>query len=275
MSHVKKVAVVQLRSTMDVGKNLDAVETYTREAADAGADIVALPENAAFLKTDPAASTPAQPLEGEMISRCRAIAADNGVWLMVGSFPETGPDPEHYYNTSVVIDGTQSDAPVTATYRKMHLFDIDIPGGEVQKESAYIAPGSDLVCTAVAGIATGLSICYDLRFPKLYQGLVDRGAEMLTVPAAFTEFTGKEHWLTLLRARAIENQAYVVAPNQFGAHGGKRRSFGKSVVFDPWGIAVCIASDRPGWAMAPVDLDYVNEVRASLPCLQHRHPKLR
>ena len=269
------VAVVQLRSTMDVEANLEVIQGFTREAANAGAHVVALPENAAFLKTDPNATVPIQSLEGPIMSRFRDIAAESGVWLMVGSFAATGPDPDHYYNTTAVIDGTQSDAPITATYQKMHLFDIDIPGGEVQKESAYIAPGSELVCTPVAGIATGLSICYDLRFPKLYQGLVDMGAEMLTCPAAFTEYTGKEHWLALLRARAIENQAYVVAPNQFGAHGGQRRSFGKSVIFDPWGIAICIASDRPGWVMAPIDLDYVRQVRASLPCLQHRHPNVR
>ena len=239
---MKNVAVVQLRSTMDVEANLETIQGFTREAARAGAHVVALPENAAFLKTDPKAKVPIQSLEGPIMSRFRDIAAESGVWLMVGSFAATGPDPDHYYNTTAVIDGTQSDAPITATYQKMHLFDIDIPGGEVQKESAYIAPGSELVCTPVAGIATGLSICYDLRFPKLYQGLVDMGAEMLTCPATFTEY-GK-NVLALLRARAIENQAYVVAPNQFGAHGGVRRSFGKCHLRS-LGIAICIASDRP------------------------------
>ena len=272
---MKNVAVVQLCSNMDVERNFEVIDGFTKEAASAGAQIVALPENASFLRTDPSAPVPSEPLTGSMVSRFRSIASEHGVWLLVGSYPEEGPDPEHYYNTTVVIDGTRSDAPITATYRKMHLFDIDIKGGEVQKESDYIAPGNDMVCTPVAGIPTGLSICYDLRFPKLYQGLVDQGAQILTCPAAFTEYTGKEHWLPLLRARAIENQAYVVAANQFGAHGGKRRSFGKSVIYDPWGIALCVASDRPGWAMAPIDIDYLTQVRASLPCLQHRHPNVR
>jgi predicted amidohydrolase len=272
---MKKAAVVQLCSTMDVDANFKAIERFTREAASSGADIVALPENAAFLRTDSAASVPIQPMDGTIISRFRSLASQCGVWLLVGSHAEESPTPTHYYQTSVVIDGTQADAPITATYRKLHLFDIDIKGGEVQRESDEIAPGQDMVCTSIAGIQTGLSICYDLRFPKLYQGLVDRGAQMLSVPSAFTEFTGKEHWLALLRARAIENQTFVLAPNQYGFHGGKRRSFGKSVIYDPWGIALCVASDRPGWAMAPIDLDYLAQVRASLPCHQHRHPNVR
>jgi len=270
-----RVAVVQLCSTQDVEKNFAAIETFAREASSAGADIVALPENAVFLHTDPALPVPMEPLSGAIISRFRSLASECGVWFLVGSYAEEGPDPDHYYNTTVVIDGTQADAPISATYRKLHLFDIDIEGGEVQKESDTIAAGSDQVCTPIAGIQTGLSICYDLRFPRLYQNLVGLGAQMLAVPAAFTEFTGEAHWLALLRARAIETQTYVVAPNQVGHHGGKRRSYGKSVIYDPWGTALCVAPDRPGWVMAPIDLDYLAKVRASLPCLQHRHPNVR
>ena len=201
-----------------------------------------------------------------------ALAATTGVTLLVGSFPEEGPDPEHYHNTSVLIDGTQPDAPVVASYRKIHLFDIDIVGKESHRESDTIAAGDALVVAPVGGVTTGLSICYDLRFPALYQGLVDLGARVITVPAAFTEYTGKEHWLTLLKARAIETQTYIVAPNQYGHHGGKRKSYGKSTIIDPWGIPLCLAPDRPGWVMARLDFDYQDEVRASLPCLQHRRP---
>ncbi len=257
---------------MDVDANLTAVERFTREAADAGADIVALPENAAFLHTDPNAPAPIEPRDGPIVTRLRKLAEETGVWMIAASGPEASDEPPRYYNTSLVIDGTTAGAPITAAYRKLHLFDIDIPDGESQKESDSIIPGEAPVVTDVAGVPTGLSICYDLRFPTLYQSLVRAGARIITVSAAFTEFTGKEHWLVLLRARAIETQTYVLAPNQYGFHGGKRRSYGKSVIIDPWGIPVAMAPDRPGWVMARMDLAYQDTVRASLPCLQHRNP---
>ena len=267
-----QIAVVQLRATMDVAANLNTAEGFIREAADAGCQVIALPENCAFLRTDPGAPAPVEPLDGAIVTRFRRIAESCGVWLLVGSFPETGPADGRYHNTSVVIDGTRPTAPITAVYRKLHLFDIDIAGGESQRESDYIAAGDRLVVTDVADVPVGLSICYDLRFPTMYQKLTAMGARILTVPAAFTEFTGKDHWLALLRARAIENQAYVVAANQWGAHGGKRRSFGKSVIYDPWGTPLCVAPDRPGWVSARIDLSYQDQVRASLPCLQHKNP---
>ena len=218
---------------------------------------------------------PVQDLDGAIISRAREIAEKAGVWMLFGSFPERAEVSGKYHNTSVVIDGTRVGAPVIASYRKLHLFDIEIKGGESQRESDYIVAGQGPVVVDIAGVSTGLSICYDLRFPDLYQQLVDDGARILTVPAAFTEYTGKEHWLLLLRARAVETQTYVLAPNQFGHHGGKRRSYGKSTIVDPWGATLCVAPDRPGWAMAPLDFDYLETVRSSLPCLMHRHPALR
>ncbi len=266
------VAVVQLRSTQEVERNLAEAERFVREAADAGAQVVALPENTPFLRTVPEARAPVEPLDGPIVTHLRRVAQRAGVWLVIGSVQEASGDPQRYHNTSVVVDGTTADAPIHATYRKLHLFDIDIADGETYKESDYIAPGDELVVTSILGVPVGLSICYDLRFPALYQRLVDLGARMLTVPAAFTEFTGKEHWLLLLRARAVETQCYVIAPNQFGAHGGKRRSYGKSAIIDPWGTPLAIAPDRPGWVMARCDFEYQDRVRASLPCLQHRHP---
>lgn len=268
----QRVAVVQLRSTEDIDANLAVIGREVREARDAGATFIALPENAPFLRTTPAGRAPMQPLDGELIGWFRELAAEVDAWLLVGSYPETGPDADHYYNTSVVIDGTRAGAPVTASYRKLHLFDIDVKGGESQRESDYIAPGDQVVCTPIAGVQVGLSICYDLRFPRLYQRLADLGAEALTVPAAFTEFTGKDHWLPLLRARAIETQTFVIAPNQWGHHGGKRRSYGKSCIIDPWGIPLVVCPDRVSHAVATVDLDHLEEIRASLPCAQHRHP---
>lgn len=267
-------AVVQLRSTMDVEANFAAMRRYVAEAAAAGAEVVALPENAAFLRTGREGTWPVEGLDGALAGRYRAMAREARAWLVVGSFAERGPDADHFYNTTLVIDGTRADAPIVGTYRKMHLFDIDVAGGESQRESDYIAAGDSPSLVDVAGVPTGLSICYDLRFPRLYQALVDRGAQLLTVPAAFTEFTGKDHWLVLLRARAIETQCFVLAPNQFGHHGGKLRSFGKSAIIDPWGVPLAIAPDRPGWTMARLDLSQLREIRASLPSLKNRHPKL-
>lgn len=270
-------AVVQLTSTEDVAQNLEAIRRYTRDAAKAGAEVVALPENAVWLRVGNEARAPMEaiaaggdsPGDGPNLAALRAIAREAGVWLVVGSFPETAGDARRYYNTTVVLS---PEGAVTATYRKLHLFDIDVKDGESQRESDNIAPGDAVVTTDVRGVKTGLSICYDLRFPLLYQRLVDEGARVLTVPAAFTEFTGKDHWLVLLRARAIETQTFVVAPGQSGFHGGKRRTFGKSTIVDPWGIPLCIAADGPGFAIARLDFAAQERVRASLPCLMHRHP---
>jgi predicted amidohydrolase len=267
-------AVVQLTSTEDIDQNLDAIAHWTREAAHAGARFVALPENAAWLRTGPVTRSPAEPLDGRIISTLRTLAGELGVHLLVGSFPEESPDPARYYNTSVLIDGTRDGAPITATYRKLHLFDIDVAGSESQRESDTIMRGEDLVTAEIDGVRAGLTICYDLRFPRLFERLVDAGARLMTVPAAFTEFTGKDHWTVLLRARAIETQTFVIAPNQSGFHGGLRRSYGKSVIVDPWGIPLCTAPDGPGFAMARLDFARQDAVRASLPCLSHRHPNV-
>ena len=267
-------AVIQLCSTPDVEQNLRAAARFIAEAAQAGARFIALPENAAFLRTEPSMEAPTQSLEGEIVEAYRAMAKEHGVWLLVGSFAERRDGDHRYHNTSVVIDGTQPEAPISGTYRKLHLFDIDMKGGESQKESDWIAAGDTPTVTDIAGTRVGLSICYDLRFPELYRRLTDDGARVVTVPSAFTEYTGKDHWLTLLRARAIENQVFVIAPNQFGHHGGKRRSYGKSAIIDPWGVTLALAPDRPGWAMARLDFEHQDRIRASLPCLAHRNPNV-
>ncbi|MCB9735700.1 MAG: carbon-nitrogen hydrolase family protein [Deltaproteobacteria bacterium] len=269
------IAVVQLTSTEDVAHNLATIRRLVAEAADAGAQVVTLPENALFMRTTPGTRAPMSPLDGPLVAEVRAIAGEHGIWLVLGSYPETSPDPDRYYNSSVVIDGTADGAPVTAVYRKLHLFDVDLPSGESQRESDVIARGEEIVVTELAGVPTGLTICYDLRFPLLYEALVQRGARILTVPAAFTEYTGKDHWLPLLRARAIETQSYVVAPNQFGHHGGGRRTYGKSAIIDPWGTVLCTVADGVGWGMARVDLAHQDRVRAAIPCLMHRHPAVR
>lgn len=268
------VAVVQLTSTDDVRKNMADIARLVREAAAAGATFVTLPENAVYLRIEAGAKAPMEPVDGPLVTELRALAGELGIWLLVGSFPETGPDADHFYNTSILIDGTRAGAPVAATYRKLHLFDIDIPGSESQRESDTIARGDDVVVAEVRGVKTGLSICYDLRFPKLYQRLVDLGARIICVPAAFTEFTGKDHWTVLLRARAIETQTFVIASGQSGFHGGKRRTYGKSHIIDPWGTVLATAADGPGFALARLDFAAQDRVRQNLPCLQHRHPKV-
>lgn len=268
------VAVVQLTSTDDVAHNLAEIRRLVRDAAAAGATFVTLPENAIYLRIALDAKAPMEPLDGPLVAELRALAGELGIWLLVGSFPESGPDADHYFNTSILIDGSATGAPIAAAYRKLHLFDIDIPGSESQRESDTIARGDEVVVADVRGVKTGLTICYDLRFPKLYQRLVDLGARIVCVPAAFTEFTGKDHWTVLLRARAIETQTFVVASGQSGFHGGKRRTYGKSCIVDPWGIVLATAADGPGFALARLDFAAQDRIRQNLPCLQHRHPKV-
>ncbi|MFT5430654.1 MAG: putative amidohydrolase [Myxococcota bacterium] len=260
--------MVQLCSTEDVEANLTQTEAQVRKAAGLGARLVALPETFAFVKTDARTKSPQIGLDHDVVVRMRNLAQELGIDLILGSIPEPSAVPSKVYNTCVYID---ESGEILATYRKLHLFDIDIPGQVTLKESDdYTAGAESVIATSTLG-QFGLSICYDLRFPELYRHLATRGARVLLVPAAFTLQTGKDHWLPLLRARAIENQCWVMAPGQFGHHGGKRNSYGKSVIIDPWGIVVATASDGVGIAMATIDYSIQDKVRQGLPCAQHRH----
>ena len=261
-------AVVQLTSTEDIDSNLDQAEHQVRRAAAAGAKLVALPENFAFFRINQETPQPYIPVDHPIVDRMRGLAADLDIDLILGSIPEPSGTSTKVHNSSVYID---SDGKILAKYQKMHLFDIDIPGRITLKESDHITPVNDPVIARGELGPVGLSICYDLRFPELYRKLTVAGARILTCPAAFTLHTGKDHWLPLLRARAIENQAYVMAPGQFGKHGGIRHSYGKSVIIDPWGIPIALASDGVGFAMAQIDFDTQDEIRAGLPCNSHRH----
>lgn len=266
-----RCAVVQLRSTEDVDANLCTVEELVRAAASDGAQVVALPENFAFLRIDPRTPAPAQPLDGPIVSRMSALAASVGVHLLLGSLPESVPGDSRNHNTSVWLG---PDGSILGAYRKIHLFDIDIPGAETFKESDQVTPGRDLVTVETEHATFGLSVCYDLRFPELYRGLVGAGATCLTVPAAFTMTTGRDHWHVLLRARAIENQCYVLAPGQWGVHGGKRHSYGHSLIIDPWGTVLSDVPDGLGYAIARIDLARLATIRRNLPALQHRRRDL-
>jgi predicted amidohydrolase len=198
-----------------------------------------------------------------------AVARRRDAWILVGSLAETSTDPLRPWNTSVLI---APDGSIAATYRKIHLFDVAVEDGPVDRESDRVGPGDRAVVAEVDGIRVGLSICYDLRFPELYRALALAGAEILTVPANFTERTGRDHWEVLLRARAIENGAYVLAPSQIGGPPGQS-AFGRSMIVDPWGTVVAQAADQVGIVSAELDLARVRSIRRQIPALANRRPE--
>jgi predicted amidohydrolase len=277
------VGAVQMTSSDDVESNLERASDLVREAASAGALLVGLPENFAYLGDDrdhrlsiaerlPSLGTeesgaPPPSTLGPILSAMRELARGAGTWLLLGGFPERAEDGARIRNSAILLDPAGT---VVAIYRKIHLFDVDVPGGKRYRESEAIEPGADTVVATTPWGGLGLSICYDLRFPELYRALAARGARIAAVPSAFTLETGKDHWHTLLRARAIENQLYVFAPAQFGAHGPTRRSYGHALVVDPWGAVIAECGDHEGVALAQIDLGYQDRVRAAIPCLSHR-----
>jgi len=265
-----RAAAVQLHSTPDRDRNLDAADRLTRAAAAAGADLVVLPEKWPVLGTPEQTIAAAEPFDGSILAWARGIARELGIDLVAGSFSERVEDAERGANTSVHVD---PDGELRATYRKIHMFDVEV-GGHVYKESAHEAPGEEIVLSHSAdGTGLGLSICYDLRFPELYRILAVRGAQVLVVPAAFTFATTRDHWEVLLRARAIENQAFVVAANQVGEHAPGIRSGGRSMIVDPWGVVLAQAPDSEGFIVAELELERQAEIRRSLPSLANRRPE--
>jgi predicted amidohydrolase len=268
-------AVVQLTSTSDGEASCRAAEELIRKAAGRGATFVATPENTNYLGPHDEKVRLAEPVRtaegdyGPTCGRFAALARELSIHLLLGSFNEVGPDPGRCYNTSVLFG---PDGQVVATYRKIHLFDVAVPPDVIFQESATVTPGDAVVVAATPFARIGLSICYDLRFPELYRALVGGGAQVLAVPSAFTAATGKDHWEPLLRARAIENQCWVLAPAPHGRHddGGLRASWGHAMIVDPWGHVVACASDGPGIAMAEIDLGRLRTVRERLPALTHR-----
>lgn len=261
-------ACVQMRAVDDVAANLAALERLVGQAVALGAGFVATPENTTFLGPPSKKVAIAESIDGPTHQVLARIAAAHGVWLSVGSVAESNvDDPSRCFNTSLLFDPA---GKLRAFYRKIHLFDIDLPDGTRFRESAHISAGR---CLAVAGTPfgrVGLSICYDLRFPELYGRLVDEGADILLVPSAFTVTTGRAHWHALLRARAIETQCYVLAAAQSGEHGNGRVSYGHSVIYDPWGELSAELPEGEGVIVAPIDLRRVAEVRRSMPVVQHK-----
>ncbi|HEY7222341.1 MAG TPA: carbon-nitrogen hydrolase family protein [Micromonosporaceae bacterium] len=263
-----RVAACQVNSRGDRAANLAAALDLLDRAAAAGADVAVLPEYVDYL--GPADGEPKpEPIDGQFATVFAEAARLRSMWVVAGSFHEAGPDPEHTFNTTLVFDRAGA---LAATYRKIHLFDIEIAGRpEVSfRESRRVSPGTEITSVDVDGVRFGLTICYDLRFPELYRRLAVDGAAVLVVPAAFTTHTGRDHWEVLLRARAIENQCYVVAAGQSGDHDPGRSSFGHSMVVDPWGTVVSQAVDGVGIVVADLALDRVERIRCELPSLANR-----
>jgi predicted amidohydrolase len=266
-----RIALAQMTSTRDVDANVAACEKLASQAADDGARWIVFPENAAFLGADREKLGVAEGLDGALMGRFRKIARDTSAYVTLSGFPEISPSADHTYNTLVVI---RPDGELAAVYRKIHLFDAQVDAQTSYRESETVMAGTEVVSCELTfdhiRIHAGLTICYDLRFPELYRELRHRGANVLVVSSAFTLQTGRDHWHALLRARAIENQCYVLAPNQVGTHFGQRASYGHSSVYDPWGHLEACAPDRPCVVTADLDLSYLNMVRERMPVESHR-----
>jgi deaminated glutathione amidase len=268
-----RAGAIQLNASDDVARNLETADRLVREAASLGAELIVLPEVWSVIGPRDALRAGAQPLDGEVIGWARATAGELGVDLVAGSIVErTGETDDRCANTSVHVG---RDGALRAIYRKIHLFDVEIEG-MVHTESSVFTSGAEIVTTVLGdadSTTLGLTICFDLRFPELYRLLALRGAEVITVPSAFTLPTTRDHWEPLLRARAIENQCFVVAPNQIGQHPGGNRSGGRSMIVDPWGTVLACAPDREAAIVAELDLSRGAEIRARLPTLPRRRPE--
>jgi predicted amidohydrolase len=264
-----RAAAIQLNSGNDKASNLKRAGDLVAAAAADGADLIALPEKWNLLATGDELAAGAESLEGgPSTDAARGWARDLGVHVLAGSIGEIADGDERIFNTSCLID---RDGEIAATYRKIHMFDVEV-GGVRYEESAREQPGEEVVSADIEGIELGMTICYDLRFCELYRILAVRGARIFTVPSAFTLATGRDHWEVLLRARAIENAAFVVAPNQFGEAPPHYNSYGRSTIVDPWGVVLAQAPDGECFIAADLDLDAQEQVRESLPALANRRP---
>jgi deaminated glutathione amidase len=264
-----RAGAVQLNATEDTAHNLDSADRLVRDAASRGAELVVLPEKWSVLGTAEQMSGAAEPLDGRCVTWARSVARELGIDLVAGSIVERVPGRTKSSNTSVHVG---PDGELRGVYRKIHMFDVEVDG-VVYAESEDEEPGDEVVLSELAnGVRLGMTICYDLRFPELYRILAVRGAEVVTVPSAFTLATTRDHWEILLRARAIEDQCFVVAPNQIGAHAPGNRSGGRSAIVDPWGLVLASAPDAECAIVADLDFERLREVRRRLPSLASRRP---
>ncbi|MDO8209438.1 carbon-nitrogen hydrolase family protein [Conexibacter sp. CPCC 206217] len=285
-----RAAAIQMNSTEDRDRNLAVADRLVRAAARDGAALVALPEKWSVLGTPEQLAAGAETLDGPAISWARATARELQIDLVAGSIVEHVEGREKRSNTSVHVG---PDGEIRATYRKVHLFDVEVsgtayresdgeePGEELVTSALGSAPvaasaaaaGDDAIAAAAEPVELGMAICYDLRFPELFRILALRGAHVVTLPSAFTLATTRDHWEVLVRARAIENQCFVVAPNQIGAHPPGNRSGGRSMIVDPWGLVLALAPDDEGHVVAELDLERQRQIRATLPSLANRRPQ--
>ena len=266
------IAVGQMTSSNDVEGNFATCRSLVERAAARGVALLSLPETFAFIGENSRQSLEfMRPLDDELVGRYRALAKEHGLWLSLGGFQERGPDKEHAYNAHLLID---DQGELVRVYRKLHLFDIDLPDGTQLFESRSYAAGDELVVAPSPVGQLGMTVCYDLRFAEQYLSLRKMGAEVMLVPSAFTATTGKAHWETLLRARAIETQCWVAAAAQVGRHnpsGSKRESHGHAMIIDPWGCVVAQCDgEQTMIAVADVDLEFLARVRQRLPYNEHR-----
>jgi predicted amidohydrolase len=266
-----RAAAVQLTATADKAANLETADRLVRAAAKDGASLVVLPEKWSVYGQPDDIRAGAEPLDGAALSWARAVAAELQIDLVAGSIAERVPDAPRGSNTSVHIGPDGQDR---ATYRKLHMFDV-VVGGRDYRESDAEAPGDRIVASTLAdGTGLGMTICYDLRFPELYRRLAVEGARVIAVPAAFTEPTTRDHWEVLVRARAIEDQCFVVAANQVGRHAPGLRTGGRSMIVDPWGLVLAQAPDVECHIVADLDLERLERIRADLPSLANRRPEI-
>jgi deaminated glutathione amidase len=261
-------AAVQMTSLPDLTKNLAQAEDWIELAVRQGAELVCLPENFSFLGTEEAKMLQAETIAQSSEKFLKTMAQRHQITLLGGGFPVPTGNGQ-VYNTALLVGPSGEEL---ARYEKVHLFDVNLPDGNTYQESKTVLAGTHLppVHPSKEFGNLGLSVCYDVRFPELYRHLAQMGAEVLIIPAAFTAYTGKDHWQVLLQARAIENTCYVIAPAQTGKHFGIRQSHGHAMIIDPWGIVLANAADKPGVAIAAIAPSRIEQVRRQMPSLQHR-----
>ena len=269
MAERVRVAAVQMSAGADKHENIETAIALIERAAGMGATLVSLPETWTYMGDSAGTRANGEPIPGPTTERLAEVARRHRIWLHGGSIHEIAPGEPRVFNSTVVLD---PDGNLVGQYRKIHLFDVAIGDDVLSQESATVAPGDELVVIDAGGIKLGLTICYDLRFPELYRLLALEGAEMIAVPAAFHSHTGRDHWEVLLRARAIENQVFMLAANACGSHPGGWKSHGRSAIVDPWGIVMATAGDGPGVCLAECDLEMLARVRRELPSLANRRP---
>ena len=267
MTKIILAAAVQLHSTEDKARNVDAAVRLVSDAAARGSTLVAPPELFHCIGRWETIVAEAEPLSGPTLRRMSELAAELGITLLAGSIAERTDVAGKVFNTSLLFgpDGRQ-----LACYRKRHLFDVDVPDKVTVRESNSVLPGEEIAATSLPDFTLGQAICYDLRFPELFRQLADRKADVIAIPAAFAFTTGCDHWEVLLRARAIENQAFVIAPNQHGRHTPTLQSYGRSMIVDPWGTVLATAADGESVALAELDFQRLQDIRRHLPSLTHR-----